>query len=158
MAHKKAAGSVKNGRDSISKRLGVKVFGSESVNTGQVLVRQRGTKFHPGKNVKRTSDDTLIATIDGVLEFVKKKVYAFNGNLKKRTYLNVVPNIEVQEVKKPAKKAPAKKAAPKKEVAKKETASTAKKTVAKKTTTKKTTKAAAKTTTKKATKKTTAKK
>jgi large subunit ribosomal protein L27 len=90
MAHKKAAGSIKNGRDSISKRLGVKVFGSQTVVAGQILVRQRGTKFHAGQFVKRTADDTLISLIDGTLQFVQKKVHAFTGNLTKRTYLNVV--------------------------------------------------------------------
>jgi large subunit ribosomal protein L27 len=93
MAHKKQAGSVKNGRDSKSKRLGVKVFGSQVISTGQVIVRQRGTKFHPGDNVKRTSDDTLIATVDGVVGFIKKKVRGFNGNLKKRTFITVVPKV-----------------------------------------------------------------
>lgn len=90
MAHKKAAGSVKNNRDSRSKRLGVKVFGSEKVIKGEILVRQRGTKFHPGVNVKRASDDSLISLTDGILEFVKKKVIGFNGNLTKRTYLNII--------------------------------------------------------------------
>lgn len=90
MAHKKAAGSVKNNRDSRSKRLGVKVFGSEKVIKGEILVRQRGTKFHPGVNVKRASDDSLISLSDGILEFVKKKVIGFNGNLTKRTYLNII--------------------------------------------------------------------
>ncbi|MBC7472017.1 MAG: 50S ribosomal protein L27 [candidate division SR1 bacterium] len=100
MAHKKAAGSVKNNRDSRSKRLGVKVFGSEKVIKGEILVRQRGTKFHPGVNVKRASDDSLISLTDGILEFVKKKVIGFNGNLTKRTYLNIViPSLEKKEVK-----------------------------------------------------------
>jgi large subunit ribosomal protein L27 len=89
MAHKKAAGSVKNGRDSIAKRLGVKVFGGQKVRVGQILVRQRGTKFHPGKNVKRVSDDSLIALQDGVLSFKVKKVLNFTGNLKKRTFLDI---------------------------------------------------------------------
>jgi large subunit ribosomal protein L27 len=102
MAHKKAAGSVKNNRDSKSKRLGVKVFGSEKVVKGEILVRQRGTKFHPGVNVKRAADDSLISLADGVLEFVKKKVIAFNGNLTRRTFLNIVPKVEVE--KKPAAK------------------------------------------------------
>ena len=93
MAHKKAAGSTKNGRDSISKRLGVKVFGSQTVTKGQILVRQRGTKFHPGTNVKRTADDTLISLENGILNFKKKKVTAFNGNLQKRTFLEVVPAV-----------------------------------------------------------------
>ena len=98
MAHKKAAGSVKNNRDSRSKRLGVKVFGSEKVIKGEILVRQRGTKFHPGVNVKRASDDSLISLKDGILEFVKRKVIGFNGNLTKRTYLNIViPNIEEKQ-------------------------------------------------------------
>lgn len=89
MAHKKAVSSVKNGRDSISKRLGVKRFGGEFVFSGNILVRQRGTKFHAGTGVKRTADDTLIAMTDGVVSFTKKKVKAFNGNLVKRTYLIV---------------------------------------------------------------------
>jgi len=96
MAHKKAAGSTRNNRDSHSKRLGVKKFGSEIVSAGEILVRQRGTKFHAGKSVRRTGDDTLIALIDGQVEFAKKKVIAFNGNLKKRTYLNVVPHAQTE--------------------------------------------------------------
>jgi large subunit ribosomal protein L27 len=91
MAHKKAGGSVKNNRDSRSKRLGVKVFGSEKVTPGIILVRQRGTKFHAGKNVKRVSDDSLISMIAGTLKYTKKKVLAFNGNLTKRTFLEVIP-------------------------------------------------------------------
>jgi large subunit ribosomal protein L27 len=89
MAHKKAVSSVDNGRDSVSKRLGVKRFGGEVVFSGNILVRQRGTKFHAGTNVKRTADDTLIAMTDGVVRFIKKKVKAFNGNLTKRTFLTV---------------------------------------------------------------------
>ncbi len=69
MAHKKGGGSTKNGRDSESKRLGVKKFGGESVIAGNILVRQRGTKFHPGTNVGIGSDDTLFATADGVVRF-----------------------------------------------------------------------------------------
>jgi large subunit ribosomal protein L27 len=103
MAHKKAAGSVKNNRDSKSKRLGVKIFGSEKVVKGEILVRQRGTKFHAGKNVKRASDDSLISLADGILEFVKRKVLAFNGNLTRRTYLNILPQ-EVVVAKKPETK------------------------------------------------------
>jgi large subunit ribosomal protein L27 len=93
MAHKKAGGSVKSGRDSISKRLGVKAFGSQKVSIGNIIVRQRGTKFHPGSNVKRVSDDSLIALVDGTVEFIKKRVVAFNGNLKKRTFVSVVPEV-----------------------------------------------------------------
>jgi large subunit ribosomal protein L27 len=69
MAHKKGQGSVKNGRDSHSKRLGIKLFGGESVRTGGIIVRQRGTKWHPGSNVGQGRDDTLFALIDGVVLF-----------------------------------------------------------------------------------------
>ncbi len=69
MAHKKGVGSSKNGRDSNSKRLGVKKYGSEQVLAGNILVRQKGTKIHPGNNVGRGSDDTLFALIDGVVKF-----------------------------------------------------------------------------------------
>jgi len=73
MAHKKGVGSTKNGRDSESKRLGVKKFGGEFVKAGNILVRQRGTKFHPGNNVGIGSDDTLFALIDGVVKFEKHR-------------------------------------------------------------------------------------
>ena len=92
MAHKLAAGSTKNNRDSKAKRLGVKIFGSQTVEPGMVLIRQRGTKFHPGKNVKRTSDDTLISLTSGILEFSKKKTYAFSGNLTTRTFVSIIPH------------------------------------------------------------------
>ena len=69
MAHKKGVGSSKNGRDSESKRLGVKKFGGEKVLAGNIIVRQRGTKFHPGNNVGIGKDDTLYALIDGVVKF-----------------------------------------------------------------------------------------
>ena len=69
MAHKKGVGSSKNGRDSESKRLGVKKYANESVAAGNIIVRQRGTKIHPGNNVGRGSDDTLFALIDGVVKF-----------------------------------------------------------------------------------------
>ena len=69
MAHKKAGGSTKNGRDSNAKMLGVKRFGGEVVSAGSIIVRQRGTKFHPGANVRRGNDDTLFATSDGVVKF-----------------------------------------------------------------------------------------
>lgn len=71
MAHKKSGGSAKNGRDSTSKRLGVKHFGGEVVTAGSILVRQRGTKFHPGLNVKRGGDDTLFALKAGTVKFEK---------------------------------------------------------------------------------------
>jgi len=69
MAHKKGQGSVKNGRDSVSKRLGVKRFGSQQVVAGNIIVRQRGTKFHPGKNVGLGRDYTIFALIDGQVRF-----------------------------------------------------------------------------------------
>ncbi|HSV96208.1 MAG TPA: 50S ribosomal protein L27 [Spirochaetota bacterium] len=69
MAHKKGGGSTRNGRDSQSKRLGVKRFGGQLVKSGTIIVRQRGTKIHPGNNVGKGGDDTLFATIDGVIKF-----------------------------------------------------------------------------------------
>ena len=72
MAHKKAGGSSKNGRDSQSKRLGVKLFGGQAVRAGNILVRQRGTKYHPGTNVGLGRDHTLFAKIDGHVRFDKK--------------------------------------------------------------------------------------
>ena len=69
MAHKKGQGSVKNGRDSVSKRLGVKKFGSESVVAGNIILRQRGTKFHPGSNVGLGRDYTIYSLIDGKVRF-----------------------------------------------------------------------------------------
>ena len=72
MAHKKGQGSVKNGRDSESKRLGVKRADGEFVLAGNILVRQRGTKIHPGINVKKGSDDTLFAVVDGTVKFERK--------------------------------------------------------------------------------------
>ena len=73
MAHKKGEGSVKNGRDSHSKRLGVKIFGGQAAIAGNIIVRQRGTTFHPGKNVGVGRDWTIFATADGVVEFKKTK-------------------------------------------------------------------------------------
>lgn len=75
MAHKKGVGSSKNGRDSESKRLGVKKFGGETVKAGNIIVRQRGTKFHPGNNVGIGKDDTLFALIDGKVAFEPHRRY-----------------------------------------------------------------------------------
>ena len=82
MAHKKGGGSTSNGRDSISKRLGVKRYGGETVVAGNIIVRQRGTKIHPGTNVGRGKDDTLFAKADGVVRFerfdkLRKKVSVY---------------------------------------------------------------------------------
>ena len=71
MAHKKGEGSVKNGRDSQSKRLGVKIFGGQSAISGNIILRQRGTEYHPGSNVGVGKDFTLFALVDGVVEFKK---------------------------------------------------------------------------------------
>jgi large subunit ribosomal protein L27 len=83
MAHKKGGGSTRNGRDSNAQRLGVKRFGGEKVLAGNILVRQRGTRFHPGANVGIGSDDTLFALIDGKVQFLRKD--------KKRKAISVVP-------------------------------------------------------------------
>lgn len=83
MAHKKAGGSTKNGRDSESKRLGVKRFGGESVLAGNIIVRQRGTKFHAGDNVGLGKDHTLFALSDGKVQFEEK-------GPKNRKYVNIV--------------------------------------------------------------------
>ena len=90
-AHKKGMGSSRNGRDSHSKRLGVKRYGGHFVIAGNILVRQRGTKFHAGKNVMKGVDDTLFATINGVVNFVHKKVKKFTGKLENRSFVSVVP-------------------------------------------------------------------
>ncbi len=89
MAHKKAAGSTRLGRDSVSKRLGVKVFGDQQINAGGIIVRQRGTKYHPGENVSRSGDDTLFALAAGTVKFQEKRVTGFSGNRQKRMYVHV---------------------------------------------------------------------
>ena len=130
MAHKKAAGSVKNLKDSQPKYRGVKVFGGQPVLAGNIIIRQKGTKYECGKNTYESADFSVHAAIDGVVSFRKKNFKKFNG----RTYLKTVVDVlSVEELanqsvekapeapkaeKKPAaKKAPAKKAAPKKEKA-----------------------------------------
>lgn len=105
MAHKKGVGSTDNGRDSNSKRLGVKLFGGQKAIAGNILVRQRGTKFHPGENVYMGRDHTLHAAIDGVVTFKRAR--------NDRNYVSIVPFVEVAEtVAKPTKKAAAPAAAP----------------------------------------------
>jgi len=91
MAHKKAGGSTSYGRDSISKRLGVKVFGDQWVNKGEVIIRQNGTKYHPGKNVNKGGDSTLYALISGMVKFQNKMVRKFHGNLRKTRIVSVEP-------------------------------------------------------------------
>ncbi len=89
MAHTKAKGTTKLGRDSESKRLGVKIFGGSPVKCGQIIIRQRGTKYLPGENVKRGNDDTLYATCDGTVIFKKMNYRRFNGNSKRKQIVSV---------------------------------------------------------------------
>ncbi|MDX5346894.1 MAG: 50S ribosomal protein L27 [Hymenobacteraceae bacterium] len=86
MAHKKGVGSSNNGRESHSKRLGVKIYGGQQIIAGNIIVRQRGTAHHPGKNVGMGKDHTLFAMVDGVVEF--KKGY------KNRSFVSVIPAAE----------------------------------------------------------------
>jgi large subunit ribosomal protein L27 len=102
MAHKKAGGSTSLGRDSVSKRLGVKIFGEQKVSKGGIIVRQHGSKFRPGKNVRMGSDGTLYSSVDGKVKFSTKKIKRFNGILNKTRLVNVVPG-EIVKVPKAAK-------------------------------------------------------
>ena len=86
MAHKKSGGSSRNGRDSPGQRLGVKVYGGEVVNAGQIIVRQRGTKFHPGPNVGVGRDHTLFAKADGAVKYTTKR--------NERTYVSIAPKTD----------------------------------------------------------------
>lgn len=90
MAHKKAGGSSSLGRDSRPKFLGIKLYDGEIAKTGNIIVRQRGSHFRAGTNVKMGTDDTLFAVADGVVKFGIKKVKKFNGELKKIKIVNVV--------------------------------------------------------------------
>ena len=89
MAHKKAGGSSRNGRDSAGRRLGVKRFGGQAVSGGEILVRQRGTKFHPGHNVGLGRDHTLFALCEGQVQFATKR----DG----RTYVSITPAMQAAE-------------------------------------------------------------
>ncbi|WP_428050729.1 50S ribosomal protein L27 [Candidatus Avelusimicrobium caledoniensis] len=121
MAHTKAQGSSSNGRDSHGQRLGIKRYGSQFVNAGEIIVRQRGTKFLPGTNVTRSSDDSLFARVSGIVTFE----WVRRG----KQQISVYPKVaETKE----AKKAPAKKAAAPKAAAKKAPAKKAAKPAAKK--------------------------
>ena len=90
MAHKKAGGSTALGRDSQAKRLGVKIFGGQTAKVGNILIRQRGTKWHPGKNVRKATDDSLYAMAEGVVKFTSKKVKGFDGNLHLRKFVHII--------------------------------------------------------------------
>jgi len=91
MAHVKAGGSTKLGRDSLAKRLGVKILGDQSVDKGQIIVRQRGQQYVPGKHVKMGKDFTIYAMADGTVKFQKKKVKRFTGALHVKTLVHVEP-------------------------------------------------------------------
>jgi large subunit ribosomal protein L27 len=121
MAHTKAQGSSSNGRDSHGQRLGIKRYGSQFVNAGEIIVRQRGTKFLPGTNVSRASDDSLFARVSGIVTFEWVK--------RGKQQISVYPKVAET---KDAKKAPAKKAAAPKATAKKAPAKKAAKPAAKK--------------------------
>jgi large subunit ribosomal protein L27 len=91
MAHTKAKGTSKLGRESESKRLGIKVWGGQPVKGGGIIVRQRGSKYYAGKNVAVAGDDTLYAVSAGVVQFKKKKVKKFTNKLEKKTIVSVLP-------------------------------------------------------------------
>jgi len=91
MAHKKAGGSTALGRESQSKRLGTKLYAGEFAQAGNIIVRQRGTKIRPGKNVLRGVDDTLFAAVPGIVKFSQKKVKKFNGVLELARFVHVIP-------------------------------------------------------------------
>jgi len=91
MAHKKAGGSTALGRDSAGKRLGVKIQDGQFAKAGAILIRQRGTKYHPGLNVKKGKDDTLFSITLGFVKFTTKKLRKFNNQLKTSKIVNVMP-------------------------------------------------------------------
>jgi large subunit ribosomal protein L27 len=91
MAHKKAGGSTSYGRDSHGQRLGIKLYAGETAKTGNIIVRQRGTKVRPGLNVRKGTDDTLFAVANGIVKFTEKKVRRFTGAFKTVKFANVVP-------------------------------------------------------------------
>ena len=91
MAHKKAGGSTSLGRDSQAQRLGVKLYSGEFAHSGSIIVRQRGTKIRPGKNVKKGSDDTLFAIRDGMVKFSSKKIRKYTGKLELARFAHVIP-------------------------------------------------------------------
>lgn len=92
MAHKKAGGSTQLGRDSESKRLGVKLFEGQIAKNGSIIIRQRGSKFRVGKGVMRGSDDTLFASVNGIVHFSRKKVRKFHGALESANFVSVIPD------------------------------------------------------------------
>ena len=94
MSKTKAGGSTRNGRDSKAKRLGVQVFGGQTINAGGIIIRQRGTKFHPGDNVGMGKDHTLFAKSDGIVTFSEKRRMKFDGRKFKDVLVNVYASAE----------------------------------------------------------------
>lgn len=92
MAHKKAGGSSRNGRDSKSKRRGVKLYGGQITKAGSIIVRQKGTRYFPGKNVKMGNDFTLFSLVQGTIKYSTKSLKKFDGRIVKNTLVNVVKN------------------------------------------------------------------
>ncbi|HPH78959.1 MAG TPA: 50S ribosomal protein L27 [bacterium] len=90
MAHVKAGGTAKNLKDSQSQRLGVKIFGGQKISSGQIILRQRGQKYHPGQNVRLGVDHTIYAIKDGTVKFQKKKILRFTGALHQKTIVHVI--------------------------------------------------------------------
>jgi len=89
MAHKKAGGSTRLGRDSNAQRLGIKLYGGQKAEAGSIIVRQRGTKYRPGKNTSTGKDDSIFATASGIVKFTKKKIKKFTGKLEHAQIINV---------------------------------------------------------------------
>jgi len=90
MSHKKAGGSTRLGRDSQAQRLGIKIHDGQAIKTGMIITRQRGTKIHPGVNVKKGKDDTLFAMANGKVKFTTRKRMRFDGSLKMSRFASVV--------------------------------------------------------------------
>ena len=97
MAHKKAGGSTRLGRDSQPQYLGTKVYGGQFVTSGSIIIRQRGTTIHPGKNVKKGKDDTLFATSNGIVKFTQRKRMRFDSKVKMTKFANVIPTTKQAE-------------------------------------------------------------
>lgn len=91
MAHKKAGGSTALGRDSAAKRLGVKIQDGQYAKAGSIIIRQRGTKYHPGSNVRKSKDDTLFSVTTGIVKFATKKMKKYNNVLKSVKVVSVIP-------------------------------------------------------------------
>lgn len=94
MSHKKAGGATRLGRDSNAQRLGIKLHDGETAKTGMIIVRQRGTKIHPGNNVKKGKDDTLFAATAGKVKFTHRKRLIFNGTFKVKTFAHIIPSLQ----------------------------------------------------------------